>query len=89
MVVIIFYGFLYYIGDKVEDYYGLKKDIEIPDRFEISEPSLINYIHFSLITWTTVGYGHLTVPLSIWNGHITQIINILQLLTLLLVVSFV
>ena len=57
--------------------------------FEITEHSLLNYIHFSLITWTTVGYGHLSTPLRIWNGYITQILNIFQLLTLLLVVSFV
>jgi len=76
--IIILFGVLYWIGGKIESYYGMKVIEDGEETDELINPiSLFDAFYFSLVTQTTVGYGD-TIP----ESRLTQVINIMQLLSI-------
>ena len=76
--IIILFGILYWIGGKIEEYYGMKVIEDGEETDELITPiSLFDAFYFSLVTQTTVGYGGM-IP----ESRLTQVINIMQLLSI-------
>ena len=70
LALVLFFTILYFFSERLLTQEGKKDDIKDP-------MSLLECFHFSLVTQTTVGYGH-AYPTNIYS----RIINMVQLLTI-------
>lgn len=85
---IVTFAILYYIAKKIEIYYNLKhfetkKPVTQYKTYKYYHP-FMSSLYFSLVTHTTVGYGRQQLP-----TFVSQTINILHLITIVLLVSLV
>ena len=70
LALVLFFTILYFLTERLFTQKRKKNDIKDP-------MSLLECFHFSLVTQTTVGYGH-AYPTNIYS----RIINMVQLLTI-------
>ena len=84
-ILVIIFSFLYWICGKIETYYKMNiTDINGKKTEEkVEAMNLYHAFYFSLITQTTVGYGHHPAPTII-----SRSVNILQLICILLLYLF-
>ena len=79
MVIVIFFTIAYYTANHIERRFKMTNEFTGK---KIEALSLFDAFYFTLITQTTVGYGNIHPP-----SKITQVINILQLLTIYKVIE--
>lgn len=75
--LIIIFGILYWLGGIIETKYKIEP---IEKNKYINKMNLFDSLYFSLVTQTTVGYGNV-FP----RTRLSQIINIIQLICILVV----
>lgn len=80
LVLAIIFGILYWISGKIESYFEMTiiDDYGRKTEEKVVPMSLSRCLYFSLITQTTVGYGHHNPP-----TFISETVNTLQLLSIL------
>lgn len=76
-IVIIIFTILYWLVRKIESHYKIKSS---ETNIEVDPINLFDAFYFSLLTQTTVGYSNI-IPRTI----LTQLINIIQLTSLLFI----
>ena len=79
LIIIVVFAIIYRLIDVI-DYNGFKYNNEMNNVFDI----LVNWIYFSVITFTTVGYGDI-VPVS----NIAKIFVSIEAMTFTVVISFI
>ena len=77
--IILLFSILYWIANQIETKYNMKvlDDSGNTTDKPVKPVTFFNAFYFSLVTQTTVGYGK-TTP----STKITQVINIMQLLSI-------
>lgn len=85
LILVIFFAILYWICGKIESHYKMNvlDKSGIHTREKVIPLTLFRSFYFSLITQTTVGYGHHPSPTLL-----SQFINMLQLLSIIGVYVF-
>ena len=79
MVVVMIFTVAYYVANRVERKLGMIDDITGK---KIKPRTLFDAFYFTLVTQTTVGYGHYHAV-----SKITQVINVMQLFTIYKVIE--
>lgn len=85
LILVVIFAILYWISGKIERYF----EMTVIDNYgretkeKVVSMSFFRCLYFSLITQTTVGYGHYDPPTII-----SETVNILQLLSILGVYLF-
>ena len=87
LAFVFFFAILYYIVRKIEIYYDMEhfeSKIKIKDHYSYtSYHPFISCLYFSLVTHTTVGYGHQQLP-----TYISQLVNMAQLFSVIFLVCY-
>ena len=85
LILVVIFAILYWISGKIERYFDMNFIDEYGRETEkkVIPMSFFRCLYFSLITQTTVGYGHHDPPTII-----SETVNILQLLSILVVYLF-
>lgn len=87
LLFIFFFATLYYITRRIELYYDMR---HFETNKHVSEHYLytsyhpfLSSLYFSLVTHTTVGYGHQQLP-----TYISQLVNMAQLFSVIFLVCY-
>ena len=85
LILVVIFAILYWISGKIERYFEMNFIDEYGRETDkkVIPMSFFRCLYFSLITQTTVGYGHHDPP-----TFISETVNVLQLLSILGVYLF-